>query len=204
MTNHDIAPITQAGSSPSGLKAHPNRAFRCAAFRLAASMSTPYVAVIAANVRPSFVTLSRYRLQSIAVRLARMSAGQHCAPDSSSLNAVAGFRRAPRGERPARLSTGRASSFRRVPASGGSRAPWRVPSQPLAAPEGRKALILQGGERGQDKGRQCAEPLRLGCGLDSQGFWPLLRNVRGDRAMCRERRTPAGIRVWRTLRSAAP
>jgi hypothetical protein len=160
--------------------------------------------VIAAKVRPSFVTLSRYRLQSIAVRLARMSAGQHCAPDSSSLNAVAGFRRAPRCECPARLSTVRASSFRHAPASGGSRAPWRVPSQPLAAPEGGKALTLQGGERGQDKGRQCAKPFCPGRGLDSQGFWTLLRNVCGNPALCGAGRTPAPERVFRTVRGAAP
>ena len=81
---------------------------------------------------------------------------------------------------------------------------WRGLACALAALEGVGAVILQGEDRGQDKGRQCAMPFCPGRSLDSQGFWPLLRNARAKRAMCGARRTPGAIRVFRTLRSAAP
>ena len=58
--------------------------------------------------------------------------------------------------------------------------------------------------RVQDKGRQCAEPLRLGRSLVSQGFWVLLRNVRGLRAMCGTSWTPVAARDCRTLRRLRP
>ena len=162
MTNHDSAPITHAGSSPSGLKAHPKRAFKRSAFKLPASISTPYVAVIAAKVTPSRVTLSLYRLQSILVRFGCIAAAQHRAPDSSSGDAALGSH--------ALLVFARSPAFRPLRFRSGLRAPWRCPSQPLAAPERKKGLTVQGGERGQDKGRQCAKPMRPGCGLDFQGF----------------------------------
>jgi len=57
--------------------------------------------------------------------------------------------------------------------------------------------------RGQDKGRQCAKPMRPGRGLDSQGFRALLRNVCGNPALCGAGRTPAAVRVFRTLRPVA-
>ena len=93
---------------------------------------------------------------------------------------------------------------RRAAPMSGPGALWRAPSQPFAALEGGKALILQGEGRGQDKGRQCAKPMRPGCGLDSQGFRALLRNVCGLPALCGAGETPAAARVFRTLRSAAP
>ena len=113
------------------------------------------------------------------------------------------------GRRPRRACHGRCRvslqrpvrpAFRAASAVSGFRALWRVSAQAFAAPEGSRAVFLKGEGRGQDKGRQCAEPLRLGCGLDSQGFRALLRNVCGNPALCGAGWKPAARRVCRTLR----
>lgn len=194
--NHNAMHTNHRRSSPNGLIAHPNRALSGAGLRLATIISTPNMAGIVATFRPSFVILNRYCRQSIPVRSARMAATHHRALDSSTKDTAIVIRE------PA--PSARSSAFRPRSTRCGVLAPWRCPSQRFAAPGRRKGLTVQGRQRGQDKGRQCAKPMRPGRGLDSQGFWALLRNVCGNPALCGAGRTPVAAKVFRTVRSAAP